>query len=241
MDQPCRGVLVLSRIRIVERTGSTNADLLADSSAVEADWLVALAQESGKGRQGRPWTSLPGNFFGSTLILLKDGDPPPTSLSLAAGLALIRAVEAVAPATGLMLKWPNDLLMGQGKLAGILLERSENRLVAGFGVNLAAAPELGDRAAATLSSVALVTPQSFAPVLAGAFSRALDMWRTDSKRLTTSWMESAHPIGSTIRVHDGAGESLEGRFAGLDGDGALRLTLADGSERVIRAGDVTLE
>lgn len=200
-----------------------------------------MAQEAGRGRQGRPWASLPGNFFGSTLVLLRDDDPPPASLSLAAGIALIRAVEAVAPATGLMLKWPNDLLMGSDKLAGILLERSDNRLVAGFGVNLAAAPELEERSTATLSSVALVSPQSFAPVLAGAFARALDMWRTDSKRLTTSWMESAHPIGSQIRVHEGGGDTIEGKFAGLDTDGALRLACKDGSERVIRAGDVELE
>lgn len=241
MDRPGGGVVVLSRIRIVERTGSTNADLLADTGAVEGDWLIALAQESGRGRQGRQWESLPGNFFGSTLVLLKDGDPPAASLSLATGIALIRAVEAVAPATGLILKWPNDLLMGKEKLAGILLERSENRLVAGFGVNLAVAPELEDRGTAALSSVALVSPQSFAPVLAGAFARALDLWRTDSKRLTTSWMESAHPIGSTIRVHDGVRDYVEGKFAGLDGDGALRLSLEDGTERIVRAGDVTLE
>jgi BirA family biotin operon repressor/biotin-[acetyl-CoA-carboxylase] ligase len=184
---------------------------------------------------------LPGNFFGSTLVLLKNCDPPAHSLSLAAGIALIRAVEAVAPATGLMLKWPNDLMMGQQKLAGILLERNGDRLVAGFGVNLAAAPDIEDRRAAALSSVALVSPQSFAPVLAGAFARALDMWRTESKRLTTAWMESAHPIGTAIRFHERAGGPVEGRFAGLDADGALRLSLADGSDHVVRAGDVMLD
>jgi BirA family biotin operon repressor/biotin-[acetyl-CoA-carboxylase] ligase len=130
--------------------------------------------------------------------------------------------------------------MGEGKLAGILLERSGNRLVAGFGVNLAVAPELEDRPAAALSSVALVSPQSFAPVIAGAFARALEMWRTDSVRLTTGWMESAHPIGAPLRFHDEGGKYVEGRFAGLEPDGALRLELEDGSERAIRAGDVTL-
>ena len=109
----------MSRIRIVERTGSTNADLLADHSAVEGDWLVARSQHSGRGRQGRTWESAEGNFLGSTMVTLKVGDPPPATLSLAAGVALIRAVEAAAPATGLILKWPNDLLMGPGKLAGI--------------------------------------------------------------------------------------------------------------------------
>jgi BirA family biotin operon repressor/biotin-[acetyl-CoA-carboxylase] ligase len=241
MDGPRRGVLVLSRIRIVERTGSTNADLLADTGAVEGDWLVALAQDSGRGRQGRDWQSLPGNFFGSTLVHLNKGDPPAASLSLAAGIAAIRAVEAAAPATGLMLKWPNDLMMGSAKLGGVLLERNGDRLVAGFGINLAAAPDLPDRPAAALSSVALVSPQSFAPVIAGAFTRYLEMWRTDSQRLTTAWMESAHAIGTPLRFHDSSGEVAEGSFAGLDPDGALRLALADGSERVIRAGDVTLE
>ncbi|MEO5775082.1 MAG: biotin--[acetyl-CoA-carboxylase] ligase [Sphingomicrobium sp.] len=240
MDRPRRGILVLSRIRIVERTGSTNADLLADSSAVEGDWLIALAQGGGRGRQGRSWESLAGNFMGSTRVTLKVGDPPAASLSLAAGIALIRAVEAAAPATGLMLKWPNDLLMGSAKLGGILLERNGDRLVAGFGLNLANAPDLPDRAAAALSSVALVSPQSFAPLLAAAFTRALDMWRTDSKRLTTAWMESAHPVGAPLTVHAGPDELVQGRFDGLAVDGGLSLRLDDGSTRVIHAGDVAL-
>jgi BirA family transcriptional regulator, biotin operon repressor / biotin---[acetyl-CoA-carboxylase] ligase len=230
----------MSRIRIVERTGSTNADLLADHSAVEGDWLVARSQHSGRGRQGRTWESAEGNFFGSTLVTLKVGDPPPATLSLAAGVALIRAVEAAAPATGLILKWPNDLLMGPGKLAGILLERSGDRLVAGFGINLASAPDLPDRPAAALSSVALISPQSFAPLLAGAFARALDMWRTDSQRLSAAWMESAHPVGTPLKIHASAAELVEGKFDGLEPDGGLRLRLDDGSTRVIHAGDVTL-
>jgi BirA family biotin operon repressor/biotin-[acetyl-CoA-carboxylase] ligase len=173
-------------------------------------------------------------------VVLKDGDPHAASLSLAAGVAMIRAVEAAAPATGLMLKWPNDLLMGGDKLGGILLERSGNRLVAGFGLNLATAPDLPDRPAAALASIALVSPQSFAPVLAGAFARALDMWRTDSQRLTTAWMESAHPPGTTLKVHASADEIIEGRFDGLEPDGAMRLLLAGGGTRAIHAGDVAL-
>ena len=224
----------------MERTGSTNADLLADSGAVEGDWLVSLAQDSGRGRQGRAWESLNGNFFGSTLVVLKSGDPHAASLSLAAGIALIRAVEVAAPATGLMLKWPNDLLMGGAKLGGILLERTGDRLVAGFGLNLVQAPDLAERPTAALALIALVSPQSFAPVLAGAFARALDMWRTDSQRLTTGWMESAHPLGTALKVHASADEPVEGKFDGLEPDGAMRLLLADGSMRAIHAGDVAL-
>src|SRR5205085_7234869 len=88
-DRPGSGVDLLSRIRIVERTGSTNADLIADEGAVEGDWLVALAQEAGKGRQGREWGSAKGNFYGSKLVQLRPDDPPAPRLSLAAGLSLI--------------------------------------------------------------------------------------------------------------------------------------------------------
>ena len=91
-------------------------------------------------------------FLRQHLVQLGSGDPPAPTLSLAAGLALIEAIEVVAPTQGLMLKWPNDLMLLGKKLAGILLERSGDRIVIGFGVNLATAPKLTDRRAATLGS-----------------------------------------------------------------------------------------
>lgn len=174
------------------------------------------------------------------LISLHPTDPPPQSLALAAGVALIRAVEAAAPATGLQLKWPNDLLLGPGKLGGILLERSGDRIVAGFGVNLAAAPELPDRPTAALSNIALVTPESFAPLLAASMDRALTLWRSDFDSLRTMWVESAHPAGTPLTVHSGEGERVSGRFEGLEPDGALRLRTDDGQSLILHAGDVSL-
>jgi BirA family biotin operon repressor/biotin-[acetyl-CoA-carboxylase] ligase len=231
---------VLSRLRFVERTGSTNADLLAAERAGEGEWLVAGCQDHGRGRQGREWSSPTGNFHGSTIIELRPTDPHAPSLALVCGVALIRAVETAAPATGLMLKWPNDLLLGVGKLAGILLERAGDRVVAGFGVNLQSAPDLPDRSTAALSSVALVTPEAFAPLLAAAFARELERWRDDLPALTALWLESAHPVGSALAVYAGPGERLEGSFAGLEQDGALKLQLPSGEVRVIRAADVAL-
>jgi BirA family biotin operon repressor/biotin-[acetyl-CoA-carboxylase] ligase len=230
----------MSRIRFVERTGSTNSDLLAASDAQEGEWLVAAAQDAGRGRQNRNWSSPTGNFHGSTIVDLQPADPPAASLALAAGVALIRAVEAAAPATGLMLKWPNDLLLGRAKLAGILLERQGERVVAGFGVNLARAPTIEGRETAALSSVALVSPEAFAPLLAAAFARELRRWRDDPPGLTALWLESAHAVGTALAVHVAAGEKLEGEFAGLAEDGALKLRLASGEERRIHAADVML-
>ena len=213
---------------------------MTDTSAVEGDWLVALAQDSGKGRQGRQWISERGNFFGSTLVSLERGDPPAASLSLAAGLALIEAVDLATPGLPLSLKWPNDLLLGKAKLAGILLERSGDRIVAGFGVNLASAPALPDRKAASLNS--RISPQAFAPLLAGSFARLLAAWRgSEPDAFARAWLARAHPVGTPLTVHAGPEETVFGSFAGIESDGALRLRLDTGQEQVIRAGDVLLD
>lgn len=212
--------------------------MLADSAAVEGDWLIAMSQDAGRGRQGREWVGQTGNFFGSTLVALLPSDPAPSSLSLAAGLALIEAVDVAVPGQALMLKWPNDLMLGHSKLAGILLERAGDRVVVGFGVNLASAPKLEDRDAAALNGAIL--PQAFGPLLAGSFARLLALWRTSQPdAFANAWLARAHPIGTRLTVHSGPSEKVSGTFGGIDPDGALRLE-SDGAVRVIRAGDVEL-
>jgi BirA family biotin operon repressor/biotin-[acetyl-CoA-carboxylase] ligase len=212
---------------------------LADQNAGEGDWLIAFHQTAGKGRQGREWVSGGGNFYGSTLIRLQVGDPAAQSLSLAAGLALIEALDAAVPRQPLMLKWPNDLTLGGKKVAGILLERSGDRVAAGFGVNLASAPELEDRKAAALGGQ--ITPEAFAPLLAGSFARMLNLWRSSTpESFAQAWLARAHLPGTRLTVHVSGQETVSGRFAGLESDGALRLVLDDGSMELIRAGDVDL-
>jgi BirA family transcriptional regulator, biotin operon repressor / biotin---[acetyl-CoA-carboxylase] ligase len=213
--------------------------MIADTSAHEGDWLVALDQVAGKGRQGRKWVSAVGNFFGSTLVELRAGDPPPHSLSLVAGLALVEAIDVAAPGQPLMLKWPNDVMLLGRKLAGILLERSGDRIAVGFGVNLAAAPELGERAGSALGGI--ITPQSFAPLLAASFTRLLGLWReTEPGLLAKAWLARAHPIGTRLTVHSSPDAMVSGRFDGIEPDGALRLRRDDGGLDIIRAGDVEL-
>ena len=213
--------------------------MIADEEAVESDWLVALNQEAGRGRQGRTWVSASGNFYGSTLVELRDGDPPAPTLSLAAGLALVEAIDVAVPEQPLMLKWPNDVMLLGRKLAGILLERSSDRVAVGFGVNLAAAPDLPDRKGAALGGA--IAPQAFAPLLAGSFARLLDLWRnSDPPLIAQAWRARASPIGTRLTVHASADESVTGRFDGIEPDGALRLRRDDGSLDIIRAGDVEL-
>ena len=201
--------------------------------------MVALEQEAGRGRQGRTWVSAPGNFYGSTLVRLHPGDPPAQTLSLAAGLALLETVDVAVPGQALALKWPNDVLLGGKKLAGILLERSGDRVAVGFGVNLATAPALPDRPSASLGGE--LRPQAFAPLLAGCFARLLGSWRSsEPAMLIQAWLTRAHQVGTEMTVHTSATETVSGRFDGIDSDGALRLRKDDGSVETVRAGDVEL-
>ena len=183
--------------------------------------------------------SAPGNFAGSTLVELRDGDPPAPTLSFAASLALIEAVDAALPGEPLMLKWPNDLMRLGRKLAGILLERSGDRVAVGIGVNLAHAPDIPGRKSADLDG--RIAPQAFAPLIAGSFARLLDLWRQGQPALLAqAWLARAHSIGTPLQVHGGADEMVSGRFDGLEPDGALRLRCDDGRLEIVRAGDVGL-
>ena len=185
------------------------------------------------------WETLDGNFFGSTVVMLRATDPPAPALALAAGLALIEAVEVAESGLPLSLKWPNDLMLGDAKLGGILLERSGDRVVAGFGVNLAAAPRIAGRNTASLGGQ--TSPQAFAPLIAASFARLIAAWRVaDPAAFAQAWLARAHPLGTALEVHSAPGERIAGRFDGIEPDGAMRLRLAGGSVELIRAGDVTL-
>jgi len=173
------------------------------------------------------------------MVQLRACDPPAPAMALAAGLALIEAVEVAAPGLPLSLKWPNDLMLGEAKLAGILLERSGERVVAGFGVNLAAAPQIEGRQTASLRGS--ITPQAFAPLLAASFARLLAAWRSaEPAAFVQAWLARAHPLGTPLLVHSGPGDRIAGTFDGIEPDGALRLRLGGGAVEIVRAGDVSL-
>lgn len=232
-------------IRSVPETGSTNADLLAalrgGERLNEGDWLVADRQSAGRGRQGRAWFDGAGNFMGSTVVHLTPNAPSPASLALVAGLALYEAVlPLVADPQPLKLKWPNDLTFGGAKLAGILLEREGNALVAGMGVNLAKAPTIKGRETVALSTLAPAPDRDvFALSLAASFALELERWRSYGLGpLVRRWQAAAHPPGTPLTVQQPGEEVLTGTFDALTEDGALRLRLADGGCRVIHAGDV---
>lgn len=232
-------------IETVAETGSTNADLAARIAGgeyvSEGHWLVADRQIAGRGRLGRVWNDGAGNFMGSTVVRIGPGDPSPSTLALLTGLAVHDAVAGFA-GQGALLKWPNDLLFKGAKVAGILLEMVAGVVVVGIGVNLVHAPDLPDRQTAALADFGPAPERDrFAGALASVFDAELARWRSAGLApLLRRWQSAAHPAGTPLRVLPPGEDAIDGRFAGLDEDGNLRLTLADGAVRTIHAGDVLL-
>jgi len=229
-------------IQVVPETGSTNADLAArvreGEPLVEGFWLVADRQTGGRGRQGRTWEGGEGNFMGSTLVRVGEGDPPSPTLAFVASLAVMQALRPYCD--GLRLKWPNDLLLDGGKLAGILLEVAGDAVVIGIGANLASPPPVTDRPAASLPKP--LDRDLFAEELARCFADQLQQWRIYGvESLLARWSASAHTVGEMLTVHEPGGRLLSGTYFGLDSDGALLLRLADGTVSAIHAGDVMIQ
>jgi BirA family biotin operon repressor/biotin-[acetyl-CoA-carboxylase] ligase len=242
-----QGAVLTHIIRTVVETGSTNADMLmlARSGAEEGLWLRAERQSGGRGRQGRVWASPEGNLYASTIVRLRRGDPQAATLALVASVALEEVVSAyLFPGEGRasLLKWPNDLLLDGAKLSGILLERADDAVVIGIGVNLAHHPESLDRPATSLvAHGASPDPADFLDTLATAFERWLSIWRNEGLApVRARWLDRAHPAGTALTARLPDGSAIDGLFAGLDAEGALILRLADGTSRVIHAADVFL-
>jgi BirA family transcriptional regulator, biotin operon repressor / biotin---[acetyl-CoA-carboxylase] ligase len=227
----------MHRIETVAETGSTNDDLLARAGvgAPEGLWLRAERQTGGRGRQGRPWVSPPGNLYASTLVRLRPTDPAASTLALVAAVALHDAL--AVGRVKISIKWPNDLMAGQAKLAGILLERSADAVIIGFGANLAHHPDGLDRPVTSLKALTGTTPEAgaFAEQLAETFARRLGEWRRGLSAIRNAWLAAGHPVGTMLSTPEG-----KGLFDGLDDSGALRLRLGDGTIRTIHAGDVFL-
>jgi BirA family biotin operon repressor/biotin-[acetyl-CoA-carboxylase] ligase len=232
-------------IEYLAETGSTNADLAtrirADELVSEGHWLVTDRQIAGRGRGGRAWFDGLGNFMGSTLVRPGHGDPPAGTLALIVGLAVQQVVAHFLPGDQVaMLKWPNDVMVGTAKLAGMLLEREGDAVVLGIGVNLAVAPEVEGRETIALSAFGPAPDRDqFGGELARCFELELERWRSFGiGPIVNRWHQVGHPIGTSLEVGEPGEDPLYGTFAGLTADGALQLHLVDGTTRIIHAGEV---
>ncbi|HWW27141.1 MAG TPA: biotin--[acetyl-CoA-carboxylase] ligase, partial [Caulobacter sp.] len=204
-----------------------------------------LRQTAGRGRRGRAWETGTGNLAAT---LLFETDKPPgeaAQVTFVAALAVADLLGAYVSPGLVSLKWPNDPLLGGLKVSGVLVESGARPsgglwIAVGVGVNLARKPIDSERPATALTTYLVTppTPEEAIEVLAAAFSRWEDVWlRLGFPAIADAWTARAHGLGQPCVARLGT-ETWEGIAEGLDGDGALRLRLADGHLRRITAGDV---
>ena len=235
--------------RVLPETDSTMAEAArAAPTLAGPEWVLALNQTAGRGRRGRAW-SMPAGNFAASLTMRPTGPVGQIALrSFTAALALRDALIAVGCAeSALSLKWPNDVLLHGGKLAGILLESlgdgrsGASHLIIGFGVNLAEVPDaaaLEPRAVAPVSLREVgvnVTPEAFLDALAPAFARheaSLAIYGFGPTR--TAWLAHAARLGEVITARL-PGEEVTGTFTGVDGTGNLVLETSKGPRRIAAA------
>ena len=210
-------------IRVLPETGSTNADLLAEARAGAAEGLVLVAEAQTAGRAlGRSWVSPPHAALTCSVLLRPDGVRPAQWgwLPLLAGVAVAAALRdgAAVPAR---LKWPNDVLVGGRKVAGILAEAHGGAIVAGFGLNvtLTQAELPGQAATSLLLSGAASTDRGelLAAVLA-RLARGYRAWATDpgAARLRAEYLAWCATIGQPVRVELPGGGLLTGTAVDVD-------------------------
>jgi BirA family transcriptional regulator, biotin operon repressor / biotin---[acetyl-CoA-carboxylase] ligase len=243
-----RGSELWSEVAVVAETGSTNEDLIAAArdGATEGTVLVAERQTKGRGRLGRSWQSKPGAALTFSVLLRPAGVPRSARgwLPLLAGVAVTAGIRAQ---TGLDvgLKWPNDVLAGAAKIAGILAEQTGDAIVVGTGLNVAASP---DGLAQATSLVELGASGVDREELLAAILREFEHWYRRwsagespgdaiASGLRAEYLRGCATIGKQVRVEMPGGAVLSGRALDIDDAGRLLVAAGDTVEAV-SAGDV---
>jgi len=234
--------------QIFDTLDSTMAEAARQAPDLEGPtWIMAREQSDGRGRQGKPWQQPKGNLAATLVYKPLVTAPEAAKRSFMAANALFEALSLYVDRTQLALKWPNDVLLDGGKVAGILLESSGRGpfidwLSIGVGVNLSNVPrDVGKTAFPPISILSAggryVKATEFLTVLADAFATQEDkLTRMGFARIREDWLARAARLGETITART-ARETIEGLFDTIDKDGNLVLITATGP-RAIAAADV---
>jgi BirA family biotin operon repressor/biotin-[acetyl-CoA-carboxylase] ligase len=232
------------RLDVVTSTASTNADVAAAARAGEAAGCVLVAEEqtAGRGRLDRRWNAP--SRSGLLLSVLLRPQPSASTwpmLPFVAGVAVVEAVRAVAGLAA-ELKWPNDVLVAERKLGGILTERVDDAVVLGIGVNVSLRVDELPTPEATSIGIAGGTTdrEALLKEVLRALARRYDSWEAAGgapEAILPAYRQICATIGRTVVAHLPGGQQVSGRVSGIDDDGRLLVETEDGTHGV-SAGDV---
>jgi BirA family biotin operon repressor/biotin-[acetyl-CoA-carboxylase] ligase len=244
------------KLAAFDQLGSTNAEALVHARDGERGpiWFVTSEQTAGRGRRHRPWIAPRGNLASSVLEVIDVSPAIAATLGFAAGLALEAALQKVSAEASLRsagsdemkfaLKWPNDVLAGHKKLAGILLEAEAvgDRLavVVGIGTNVVAAPGGTPYPATSLAALGVnIGAEQLFAALSDSWTEFRGIW--DNGRgfggIRRKWLERAAGLGQPVSVQSG-GKTVAGIFDTIDETGCMIVRTSDGRRVPISAGDV---
>ena len=228
-------------VEVVAETASTNADLVARATAgedIDGTVLIAEHQTAGRGRNGRTWAAAPRAQLTLSVGVGAADVPTPAWgwLPLAAGLAVVDAVKANAGVAA-ALKWPNDVLAGDGKLAGILSEVAGQAIVVGIGLNVTLrGDEVGEPGVSALAALGVADPDrtGLAAELLRRLGERVTSWRAGDHQLMADYRACCATIGSPVRAVLPGGREIVGTAVSVDDQGRLRI---DTRPRVAEIGD----
>jgi len=245
------------RLAAFDRIGSTNAEAMARARDGERGpmWFVTSEQTAGRGRRHRPWIAPRGNLASTVLEVVDVSPAVAATLGFAAGVALEAALQKMSIEASLRsagsdhmkfsLKWPNDVLAGRQKLAGILLEAeavADDRLavVVGIGTNVVAAPEGTPTPATSLAALGVhIGAEELFATLSDAWVEFRGIW--DDGRgfaeIRKLWLARAAGLGEPVAIQTGAA-TIAGTFHTIDEAGCLIVRTADGKHLPVAAGEV---
>ena len=222
---------------------STNTWLMAKKIVNASEVVVTLNQVGGRGRLNRRWVNQPGEGLALSVVV-----PPilkanarrfaSTWIPLLAGAAVVKSVQSIGIQDACM-KWPNDVLVGGRKLAGILCEvRQDGHVVAGVGINVRFSDDPPDSRAISLDEVLKDAPAILDDLVAGIIRRLSQLVEGDSTQQQEAVTSVLGTIGRDVKVLGRDGSTRTGRAVALDQHGALLVRMTDGSTSVVTSSDI---
>jgi BirA family biotin operon repressor/biotin-[acetyl-CoA-carboxylase] ligase len=235
------------RLVAFDEIGSTNTEAIERARAGERGpvWFVTTLQTAGRGRRNRPWVAPRGNLASSILEVMRVAPPVAATLGFAAGLALEAALRKLsANEAQFSLKWPNDVLAGNHKLSGILLEAEtvgdSLAVVVGIGTNVVAAPEGTPTPATSLRALGInVEAETLFAALSDGWAEFRGIW-DDGRgfaKIRRLWLARATGLGQAVAIKSG-GTAIEGTFDTIDEQGCMIVRTSAGRLVPVTAGDV---